>query len=238
MWTRVQQGGRPSDVQRLSTTDVTSVAALGEPIRRDLYRYVVSEEVPPGREEAAACAGESRTTWSSSIWTDSSRTGCSRWSTAGHLGAAGRVPVAQQGGTGARRERISVSLPDTRGYDLAGHVMAEAITIADPRLRPGHRGAAIGGQGRGARGSSPMRRRRRTPSAGEILADNGYEPRTTGADGIALANCPFHSLAQKYTELVCGLNLDLIDGVLDALGASELCARLDPAPGRCCVTIA
>jgi predicted ArsR family transcriptional regulator len=41
----------------------------------------------------------------------------------------------------------------------------------------------------------------------------------------------------EYTDLVCGMNVDLIDAMLDALGAAGTHARLAPAPGRCCVTI-
>jgi predicted ArsR family transcriptional regulator len=68
------------------------------------------------------------------------------------------------------------------------------------------------------------------------LAINGYEPRRAGRR-ITLANCPFHDLASAYTELMCGLNVDLIQGMLDAVPASRLRAALDPAPGRCCVTV-
>ena len=73
-------------------------------------------------------------------------------------------------------------------------------------------------------------------STGEVLSDCGYEPRTD-ASGVTLANCPFHALAQDYTDLVCGMNLDLMDGLLDALGRANLEARLDPEPGRCCVSL-
>ena len=69
------------------------------------------------------------------------------------------------------------------------------------------------------------------------MADQGYEPRVDGTT-ITLANCPFHALAQKHTELVCGMNLDLVEGLLQGLGTSSLQARLSPSPGRCCVTIA
>src|SRR4051794_35344309 len=37
--------------------DVASVAALGEPVRRDLYRYVVTQHDPVSREAAAAATG-------------------------------------------------------------------------------------------------------------------------------------------------------------------------------------
>jgi predicted ArsR family transcriptional regulator len=70
----------------------------------------------------------------------------------------------------------------------------------------------------------------------EVLDDNGYQP-NVGPTCITLENCPFHSLAQDYTQLVCGMNLDLVDGLLNALDETLWHANLDPAPGRCCVTI-
>jgi predicted ArsR family transcriptional regulator len=68
------------------------------------------------------------------------------------------------------------------------------------------------------------------------LAEQGFEP-IEGEDGITLANCPFHALAAEETELVCGMNLALVEGVLDGIGATKLTAELDPAPSRCCVRI-
>jgi predicted ArsR family transcriptional regulator len=68
-----------------------------------------------------------------------------------------------------------------------------------------------------------------------VLATCGYEPRVDGPR-ITLANCPFHALARTHTELVCGMNLGLVGGVIDGLGARGLVAELDPAPDRCCVT--
>jgi predicted ArsR family transcriptional regulator len=57
-------------------------------------------------------------------------------------------------------------------------------------------------------------------------------------DGIImLANCPFDALSREHPDLVCGMNLDLMRGMLDACGSGDLHARLDPAPGRCCVTL-
>ena len=47
----------------------------------------------------------------------------------------------------------------------------------------------------------------------------------------------FVVLAREATELVCGMNRAYLGGVLDGIGASGLHARLDPAPGRCCVRL-
>ena len=67
-----------------------------------------------------------------------------------------------------------------------------------------------------------------------LLEDHGYSPRVEGHD-IVMHNCPFHALAQEHTELTCGMNLQLLEGVLDGLDSPGLHARLDPAPSRCCV---
>ena len=68
------------------------------------------------------------------------------------------------------------------------------------------------------------------------LEEAGFEPRRD-ASGVTLPNCPFDSLARDYTELACGMNLDLMRGFLAGLEGAELDARLDPSPGRCCVTL-
>jgi predicted ArsR family transcriptional regulator len=70
----------------------------------------------------------------------------------------------------------------------------------------------------------------------EVLARYGYEPRTSAAE-ICLANCPFDRLAAEHTELVCGMNLALIDAVIDGLGVPAISAELAPEPGLCCVKV-
>jgi predicted ArsR family transcriptional regulator len=42
-------------------------------------------------------------------------------------------------------------------------------------------------------------------------------------------------LAQENTELVCGMNLDLLTGALDELEAARLNAELEPRDDGCCV---
>ena len=64
----------------------------------------------------------------------------------------------------------------------------------------------------------------------------GFEPRPS--DGtIALGNCPFQSLAERHAALVCGMNLSLLTGLLEGLNATDVTARLAPAPGQCCVRL-
>jgi len=70
---------------------------------------------------------------------------------------------------------------------------------------------------------------------GALLAGYGYEPRVEGGE-VVLANCPFHALARDHTALVCGMNLHLLTALLEPAGPT-MQARLDPAPGRCCVVV-
>ncbi|NKY39675.1 transcriptional regulator, partial [Cellulomonas septica] len=69
-----------------------------------------------------------------------------------------------------------------------------------------------------------------------VLARHGYEPRA--ADGeVLLTSCPFERLAADVPDVVCVMNRDLVDGVLDAVCPGGLEARLDPGVGRCCVVV-
>jgi predicted ArsR family transcriptional regulator len=70
------------------------------------------------------------------------------------------------------------------------------------------------------------------------LRAHGFEPRR-GHDGvIRLQNCPFRQLAAEHRDLVCGMNLALIEGLVAGLGRDgELRPALRPGPGHCCVMI-
>ena len=65
------------------------------------------------------------------------------------------------------------------------------------------------------------------------LQRQGFEPYLDG-DVVRLRNCPFHRLAREHTELVCGMNLAMLSGVLTRVD-DDVEARLEPAPDRCCV---
>ena len=70
----------------------------------------------------------------------------------------------------------------------------------------------------------------------DVLAVNGYEP-CVEKDTITLANCPFHALAREQTDLVCAMNLALIDGIIDGARATDVEAVLQPCEGQCCVRV-
>jgi predicted ArsR family transcriptional regulator len=132
-----------------------------------------------------------------------------------------------------------VSLPQRR-YDLAGRLLSSAVEDAErsgnsPRETLAQRAYELGKElGETARSAAGDRDTRDT--AIQVLEAYGFEPRIDNGE-VSLANCPFHALAQDYTELVCGMNLRLLDGLLEGLAHTGLTARLDPSPLHCCVRI-
>lgn len=230
-----------SDLERR----IAGVAALDQPLRRDLYRLLAASEGWTSRDEAAAALGVPRSVAAFHL---------------DKLADAGVVEVRFERTSGRRgpgagrpsklyrpsQDEVTASIPE-RHYDLAGSLLASAVAtsvrtgapVADC-LRAAARAAGrqIGEEARGAVPPSE-------PGDGQLgavvdaLARHGYEPEVGRRDEVALANCPFHRLAEEHRDLVCGMNLDLLDGVLEGIGpTSGLTARLDPAPGRCCVRIA
>jgi predicted ArsR family transcriptional regulator len=222
--------------------DVISVAALGEPTRRALYRYVVAQPEPVSREQAAVGVGVSHHV---------AKFHLDKLEEDGLLDIEYKRSPGRRGPGAGRPAKlyrraardIAVSLP-ARRYDLAARVMAEAITAAQHTETPLADALSRAARDVGHALGEPARRRvgeRPRPAAvlravSEVLANNGYEPRVS-SDCITLANCPFHSLAENYTTLVCGMNLDLLKGLLDAVQPTHTHVRLDPSPDRCCVIV-
>ena len=213
------------------TSHVSAIAALDEPTRRRLYEFVVAHPAPVSRDEAAEAVGTPRATVAFHL---------------DKLVTEGLLEVVYErrngrSGPGAGRPskpyrrspaHITVSLPERR-YELAASLLADALDASDEpprdalRRRAHELGKEIGTTARVPAG---------TVAHVAVLRELGFEPRS--ADGtVVLVNCPFHSLAQQHTELVCGMNLSLVDGVLDGLGTTGVTARLDPRPGHCCVRL-
>jgi len=233
---------RSSEHQTRVDTALRSVASLGEPVRRTLYRYVVAQAEPVSREQAAAGVGVAHHVAKFHL----DRLEADRLLEVDYRRPAGRSgPGAGRPTKYYRRAAgdIAVSLPE-RHYDLAGRIMAEAITAAAqsgaPLPEALHRAAVTNGTrlGQDAAETAGPRPTQAvvTGAICEVLDENGYQPNAT-ASCITLTNCPFHSLVQDYPQLVCGINLDLVGGLLNALDGTVWQANLDPAPGRCCVTI-
>jgi predicted ArsR family transcriptional regulator len=211
---------------------VGAIAVLDQPVRRDLYDLLVGTDGWIGRDEAAAALGVPRSVAAFHL---------------DKLAEAGLADVrferpAGRSGPGAGRpakhyrrsdQEVAVSLPD-RHYDLAGTVLADALADAATGDEPVEEALAHAAR---RVGSEVGRDLPDEVEPLEALRRLGYEPRVEG-DDIVLVNCPFHRLAERHRPLVCGMNLDLLNGLVDELGAeTRLTPRLEPAEGRCCVRL-
>jgi len=135
---------------------------------------------------------------------------------------------------------FDLSLPPRR-YDLAGSLLADAITRAKSESTP--IGEAVSqvarkaGQRVGFENSVAGDGYVKEVTLIHVLERHGYEPKKLGSQ-ITLLNCPFDNLAEQYRDLVCGMNFEFISGVVDGIGESEkYTTRLLPEAGYCCVRL-
>ncbi|MGC1733041.1 MAG: helix-turn-helix domain-containing protein [Pseudonocardiaceae bacterium] len=218
--------------------EISAIAALDEPTRRRLYDYVVRQPAPVSRDDAAGALELPRTTVAFHLdrLVDEDLLDVIYQRRTGRTGpGAGRPAKLYQ----RSHQHVAVSLPQRR-YDLAGRLLSSAVEDAErsgnsPRETLAQRAYELGKElGETARSAAGDRDTRDT--AIQVLEAYGFEPRIDNGE-VSLANCPFHALAQDYTELVCGMNLRLLDGLLEGLAHTGLTARLDPSPLHCCVRI-
>lgn len=207
--------------------DLEGLGLLADDVRRRLYHYVRAHDGAVTRDEAAQATGISRTLAAYHL---------------DRLAAAGLVEVdyartSGRSGPGAGRpakrytrttRELSVSMPP-RNYSLLAQLLASAADAAESSaFRTALADAAEReGQALGAH-------------SGDIataLTTADYEPATTDDGDIVLRNCPFHSVVQDHTELVCTLNESFVRGTLEGTGCDPACAELSPCSGRCCVVV-
>jgi len=220
---------------------LAGVAALAEPVRRALYEYVSHHGPEVGREQAARGLKIPRALAAFHL---------DRLVEAGLLSATFRRLTGRSGPGAGRPSKLytrsstplEVSLPRTR-YELAGRLLARAVLAGDSASTAEALGRAAAEHG--ARLASQVRARagkgagaeRLLRGVLEILGEEGFEPQLTEEEGLVLRNCPFRALQIEFKELICGMNLALIEGLVAGLRHPGLSARLLPAPGRCCVVI-
>jgi predicted ArsR family transcriptional regulator len=224
---------------------IAAIAALEQPVRRDLYRLLSAAEGWTTRDEAAESLGLPRSVAAFHLdkLVDAGVVDVRFERTSGRTGpGAGRPSKLYR----LSHDELSASIPE-RHYDLAGSLLAEAVAEATRTGAPvaDCLSAAAAAAGRqvgeeAAAAAGPLKRSEdRRRAVVDVLARHGYEPSVGRRKEIALANCPFHRLAQEHRTLVCGMNLDFLNGLLEGMGTTDrLTARLAPEPGYCCVRIA
>lgn len=207
----------PADNER----DLVAVASLAEPVRRALYEHVVASAEAVSRDDAAEAVGVSRQVAAYHL---------DRLSDDGLLDVEFRRLTGRAGPGAGRPSKLyrrsgqvyDVSIPPRR-YELAARILLDAV-------REGHldmvaltevarrTGREIGTEGLGA-----------------ALAGTGYEPAVEEGE-TRFRNCPFHVLKERDRETTCGLNLALVEGMVEGSG-SQVTAVLAPEQGYCCVRL-
>jgi predicted ArsR family transcriptional regulator len=218
--------------------DVARVCSLGDPARRGMYDYVAGQRQPVGRDEAAAAVGISRSLAAYHLdrMVDDGLLEVSFARRSGRTGpGAGRPAKLYQ----RSAQQFQISLPP-RNYELAAQLLANAVDAE----RTGRARASLEESARtlGREWAADIKRRRAQVKGGsppavveEVLADRGYEPFRDDDGAIRLRNCPFDRLAEDHRELVCGMNLSLLEEAV--AGGTGLRAVLDPKAGMCCVAV-
>jgi predicted ArsR family transcriptional regulator len=201
--------------------DLEALASLGEPVRRALYEYVANSAQPVSRDEAANAVDVSRQVAAYHL---------NRLAEDGLLDVELRRLSGKTGpGAGRptklyrRSDRVhEVSIPPRR-YELAARILLDASregnletgALIDAARRTGRE---IGQAGLGA-----------------ALDATGYEPVIEEGE-TRFRNCPFHVLRDGDRETTCGLNLALVEGMVEGSG-SDNDAVLAFEEGYCCVRL-
>lgn len=206
-----------------------AVATLADESRRGLYAFVCRAGHPVSREEAAGALRLSRGLAAFHL---------DKLVEAGFLAARYQAPPDLPRGRGRAPKvyeptatEIALTIP-ARRYELMAEILADAVALDDGRPvgdRARHQARRHGhdiGVGLRADGGD----------LAFALDDLGFQSESH-PDGVRLRNCPFHALAARQPELVCGLNESFLSGLVDGLGAPDTRVRLAPLPGFCCVRI-
>lgn len=218
---------------------IAAVAALNEPVRGDLYRYVVAQDGEVTRDQAAQALGITRALAAFHL---------DRLADEGLLDTSFRRLTGKRGPGAGRPSKLyrrsnrelAVTLP-RREYALAASILTQAVERAPaPEVLGGLAetaravGESLGVEARSLV-SDAADRDERMEAAVRLLTAYGFEPAWEPNGQIRLRNCPFHALAAQSPQLICGMNLDLMQGIVEGLQVHGVEAVLDPQPGMCCV---
>jgi predicted ArsR family transcriptional regulator len=218
---------------------VNRVSALADPIRRALYHFVAHQPGAVSRDQAAAGLDIPRHTAKFHLdkLVDEGLLAPEFKRLSGRTGpGAGRPAKLYR----RVRKEVNVTLPRRR-YDLAGHVLADALS----RVKAGsslddalHDAAANAADI--VVDSWPVEAGPDLDRLAGILGRLGYEPRADGSTikgAMRLSNCPFQQLSDDHADLICPLNHQFIE----AVGRSIACTGVDAVAVErgtgCCVAL-
>ncbi|MUN37669.1 helix-turn-helix transcriptional regulator [Actinomadura litoris] len=209
--------------------DIDTIALLQDAMRRRLYEYVAAQGREVARNEAAEAVGVGRTLAAFHL---------DKLAEAGLLEVASRRLTGRSGPGAGRPAKVyrraaaerGVSVPP-RDYRTVAGLLAEVADAAGLDMEAQDAARRLGRTLRGAGGSCGD-----LDAVREVLAARGYEPVVEGEGAEAvlrMRNCPFHVVAERFPPLVCGMNLAMMEGLVE--GSEGVGVRMDPRPGWCCV---
>ncbi len=213
------------------------VEVLAEPTRRRGVDAVRAARGPVTREQIAHSVGVARELAAFHLdrLADAGLVHVSYARPEGRTGPGAGRPAKQYDATGVS---VAMQVPPRRDV-LVGQLLARAVAAdSDDAAELARTLAHDEGMRLGTR-QRPARSAKRTSlrSVAATLADLGYEPTATRSE-VRLQNCPFHDVMAAAPELVCGMNVELIAGLLYGVGAApDLVAEFSPTPGQCCVVV-
>ena len=218
--------------------DLASLSCLDDRVRGRLYAFVSGRTEPVARDEAAAAVGIGRALAVYHL---------DKLVESGLLTASYRRPPGR-GGPGAGRPakvysrsggEFMVTVPP-REYELAARLLVQAVaadcsgrTWAALRDAARQLGAGLGERHRADDAPGDGQRL----ALDSALSEHGFEPWHDDAGTVRMRNCPFRRLAELQPEVVCDMNLALIQGLVTGVGADGLNPVLAPEPEHCCVVI-
>jgi predicted ArsR family transcriptional regulator len=219
------QAGNPPDVPDA----LDAIAGLADGARRTLYRFVAAQPGPVSKDEAAAHAGISRSLAAYHLdrLADDGLLAVTYARRGGRRGPGAGRPAKLYG---VAPTEVTVQLPP-RDDALLARLLAAAVEADES----GATRAAVEREARAEGARAAAEHRDRPDPLTNLLAQRGYTPRIAN-DEIRMKNCPFHHLVCEHRELVCGLNLALLDELVGTLDAGYR-AELDPTPDFCCVVL-
>lgn len=220
--------------------DIERLALLEDPVRRQLFKHLVRQGDYVSRDEAAAALRITRGLAAFHL---------DKLVEAGLLEFTYRRPAGRIGPGAGRpsklyrrsRQQASVSIPG-RDYELLAELLARALDPGLPedvvrRLENAARdtGAELAVEARRLAGRRPSRRRLIEVGL-EVLWQHGFEPHLR--DGrVALRNCPFQAVSLVHRDLVCPMNLALMEGFIDGLNVTGAALVCLPGDEGCCVSL-
>jgi predicted ArsR family transcriptional regulator len=219
---------------------IDAISVLADELRRRIYAFVRGAHQPVSREEAAADAGISVKL--AAFHLDKLVAGgllAARYDNRG-VRRVGRRPKVYEPTT----THIRISIPERRP-DILAEILLDAVLTEEPTeraqaatLRTARRhGRELGAAERARSRPGRLGPERSLTLTHAMLVRLGFEPHRLGPTRLCLLNCPFHPLASRAPELVCGINHAFVDGFLVGLKATGIDAALAPQPGRCCVEL-